>query len=76
MKLHTTPVITLTAEDRDIINRIGDFIGQLEHKVCDAVESCNCCPIRGTCYQYLQGRPINIFHFFNEIEANTLDEED
>lgn len=76
MKLRTTPVITLTAEDRDIINRIGDFIGRVEHNICDVVESCDHCPIQDVCNQYIIGQPINISYFFNEIEANAVDEED
>lgn len=76
MKLRTTPIITLTPEDRDIINRIGDFIGRLEHNICDVVESCDCCPIRGACDQYLQKRPIDVSYFFNEIEDSAMDEED
>lgn len=76
MKLRTTPVITLTPEDRDFINRIEEFIGQFQHNVCNVVESCDCCPIRGACDQYVIGQPINIFYFLNDIEANALDEED
>lgn len=76
MKLRTTPVITLTPEDKDIIDRIGEFIGQFEHNVCDVVESCDYCPVRGACDQYLQKRPIDLVHFFNEIEENAMDEED
>lgn len=76
MKLRTIPVITLTPEDRDIIDRIGEFIGRLQHNICDKVENCSECPIKGTCNQFLMGQPINISYFFNEIEENAMDEED
>ena len=75
MKLRTTPIITLTPEDRDIINRIGDFIGQLEHNVCDKVEDCFHCPLHGAC-NHVDGQPESISYFFNEIEENAIDEED
>lgn len=69
--IKSKPQLRLDIAEKEFVDKAINFSRNLDI-LCDEIDSCEDCPIYGTCQSVLVGRPDSLVDFFQSLLDNSI----